>query len=294
MNAPLVGLADYKNGTKNNWRRWQWNQIAARVRDRRNAVVLYLASDQDLDRRVAVSKGFNPNNLIAVDIDQSKVDRLRAAGKLAIHGELASVCAYFGGERIDVVAADLCCGITKRGAILMDVISHFVPIKPGGVVAVNLLRGRDAYLNAANAAMVSHYGKSEKHRGKSWIRQVIHNAAWHAQKIGGLRCEDGGAADFFSICSWIYGEYRPSFFSYNSKIKNDRGGFSTQVFDSVVYTQGAAVLFSGSKPERLISVANSIGPSRVNSPEYITPQIAAVLATRTRRINGDLPRCPDF
>jgi hypothetical protein len=75
---------NYKFGTKANWRRWQWNRIVERLAvPVRDAVVVYLAGPEDLDRPVALSKGFRPDNLIAVDRDGDVVKQLRMNGTLS-------------------------------------------------------------------------------------------------------------------------------------------------------------------------------------------------------------------
>lgn len=104
----------YKFGDKNNWRRWVWNRICERLtKPRRDAVVVYLPGKEDLDRKVAVERGFSPYNLIAVDRSPSVVSIMKAKGALCIEGNLIDVLQCFKNTnvRVDVVLADLCCGL---------------------------------------------------------------------------------------------------------------------------------------------------------------------------------------
>lgn len=63
-----TGIENYNFDEKNKWRIWNWNRIRERLTCKpRDALVLYLAGPQDLDRAVAMRKGFDPLNMIAVE-----------------------------------------------------------------------------------------------------------------------------------------------------------------------------------------------------------------------------------
>jgi hypothetical protein len=137
----MVGIANYKTGTKNNWRRRVWNEVSSRIDDKRSSKVIYLAGAQDLDRAVAVSKGFSASNMVAVDSERSVVESLRKCGKVAMQSRLSEAVAAFGGA--DVVLADFCCGLTSEvfktaisAILLADTSKDFV-------LVANLQRGRE-------------------------------------------------------------------------------------------------------------------------------------------------------
>lgn len=137
-----VGIDNYKTGTKNNWRHQCWNEISRRVKNKRNATVLYLAAEQDLDRSVAIRRGFQANNLIAVDMRQSVVDQLRDKSKIAVQGRIEHIaCAW---ADVDVVYADFCCGLTKDAMRSIEMMCMLPFIKNECVFLFNFMRGREA------------------------------------------------------------------------------------------------------------------------------------------------------
>lgn len=158
---------DYKFGQKNNWRRRVWNEIARRVADRRNALVLYLAGEQDLDRKVAVEHGFRPNNMIIVEKDKRVAACLRAEGKVVLNMSLNDALYAWPNEspEVAVVYADLCCGLQPDVGALDDVMGE-KPSFFGAVALVNMLRGRDAASNDARQVGARFLPDEwQKHRG---------------------------------------------------------------------------------------------------------------------------------
>lgn len=136
-----VGISNYKTGTKNNWRRTCWNEITKRVKNKNKATVLYLAAEQDLDRREAVRRGFRSNNLIAVDMRLEVVERLRKNNKIAVHGKIEHVAAAWGD--VDVVYCDFCCGLTHDAAMGVSNLLLLPFIKDDCVFLFNFQRGRE-------------------------------------------------------------------------------------------------------------------------------------------------------
>ena len=69
-------MVDYTSKPKEIWRRWVWNRVAERINlsitgfKRSEAFGLYLVGPDDLDRPVAMEKGFLSLNLIAVECPQ--------------------------------------------------------------------------------------------------------------------------------------------------------------------------------------------------------------------------------
>lgn len=151
---------NYDNGRKNNWRRWEWNRIVDfLVTPPREAVVLYLAGKDDLDRQIALSRGFRNDNLIAVDRDARIVNSLRASGSLAIKGDIFSAAIEWPlDKQVNVVIPDLCSGWdlkTHTGLVACMIITA------PEVVSLNFLRGRDKQVSHAKSC----FPVEEKHRG---------------------------------------------------------------------------------------------------------------------------------
>ena len=103
-------MPDYTRKPKEEWRRWVWNRVTERIpkvaRDgsrRADATVLYLVGPNDLDREVALSKGFRGFNVIAVDIDEECIVKVRKAHNLGICGRLVTrFLLLFGNTLVDM------------------------------------------------------------------------------------------------------------------------------------------------------------------------------------------------
>lgn len=136
---------EYKFGTKNNWRRWAWNNIKSRLTvPVKDAVCLYLGASDDYDREIALAKGFSPNNLILVDKSAAIVANARKAGKLAIHGDLISVVQSWPvGLPLHVVFGDFCGGVSNRIAVRISSGFSVFPQTRQCVFAFNFLAGRE-------------------------------------------------------------------------------------------------------------------------------------------------------
>ena len=156
----------YKNGQKNNWRRTVWNEIADRVENRRDAVVVYWPGPRDLDRPEAIRRGFRASNLIGIDTDETIVQARRAAGAIMIHGDLQSVVGSWPATRpIAVIAADLCSCLSFNVTALLGII-RWQPAAAGGVIALNLQRGRERGATAAAIAeFTATHDRGVTHRG---------------------------------------------------------------------------------------------------------------------------------
>jgi hypothetical protein len=136
---------NYNFGVKNNWRRMMWNRIVERLSvPPRDAVVLYLAGESDLDRKVAISKGFRSRNLIAVEMDERIATMLRNSGTLTVCGGIDLAVGYWANQPVHVVLADFCSGFTQSPCqLLMNLATN--RFFSDSVVAMNLLRGRDRW-----------------------------------------------------------------------------------------------------------------------------------------------------
>lgn len=103
----------YCNPEKNIWRAKAWAACRDTVErfcgvPARDAMVLYLPGENDLDISVACRKGFRAENFIAVERDARVVKHLRAQGRTVIGGGLNEVLeAWPDSKPVHVVFADL-------------------------------------------------------------------------------------------------------------------------------------------------------------------------------------------
>jgi hypothetical protein len=219
---------DYRNGRKNNWRRWGWNRLAERIdSSMRNCPILYLAGPQDLDRAVAVSKGIRSTNLIAVDEHQPNVKRVRREGGVAICADIVDVLTAWPTDRpVAAVALDFCCGFEPelvRG--LMRSLWRAPFANCWGWL--NFQRGRDGGSNAIRADLDRLFTRTSKNRAEHFFLSLVSDAVITAHRDGklapGLTAQD---------CVDITAQHRsPIFRSYESV--GEAG--SVVVFDSLIY-----------------------------------------------------------
>lgn len=138
----------YKFGQKNHWRRTMWNKIVERLEvPTRDAIVVYLGGRNDLDRDVALSKGFRHENLIFVDKSKDVVVDQRKKGTIAIAGDFAeTIYSLPPSLRVHVVFGDFCRGLSPEFFDLLYK-SQWAPRLANSVFAFNFLRGRDPQWN---------------------------------------------------------------------------------------------------------------------------------------------------
>ena len=143
----------YKFGNKNHWRKWLWNRICERVSEttveKSDAVVVYLAGEEDLDRDVALRKGFRFNNLIAVDKSRKVIECLKKKKVPCLYGEISDVVEAFNNskEKIDVLICDYCHGVNGNVSKFVDKLtsSNFDnSFGDSPIIAMNFMRGRDS------------------------------------------------------------------------------------------------------------------------------------------------------
>jgi len=162
----------YKFGQKNNWRRWAWNRICERLTiPKKEAIIVYLAGMEDLDRTVAVNNGFNPNNMIAVDKNSVVIENLKAKGALYINAEITDVLQCFRNTKIkiDILIGDFCCGLTPNIEKLSMYLSTNLmgeSFNDNSIILLNLLRGRE---ESEMLKIAQYDNKGVKHRGKLFI-----------------------------------------------------------------------------------------------------------------------------
>lgn len=272
---------DYSFGNKAQWRRTMWNQIVKRLQvPARDAVVLYLAGESDADRAVALRHGFRDENLIAVESEKKVTIKLRNAGILTINSDICEVCNSWTSPKVDLVYADFCCGLTLKIQDFLVAIAGLAMFSES-VVAINLMRGRDAQTNEVRAHFNKALANTElkfnaKHRG---VQAVLTNSAGCREHLLRRRfiTADGSLVKFKN--NWMTGWYCKAFhLSFEYSYKSNSG----QYFDSSVFNNWSAFkclehwCVGGFKTPEFVH--------RDASP--LTRQIAAVKATRTRMLKA--------
>lgn len=238
-----------------------WNIIRDRVPVHpRDAVVLYLAGEQDLDRPIALSKGFSSHNLIAVEREPDILELLRSRGVLTVFGELEPVIGSWPESvGISCVFGDFMCGLTVGVENCAMAATASPAVLKNAQLVFNMLRGRErdnqwtwAERIAREAGMNSN-GPHCMHRGKQLVATFLVESATALTKKETPSIEELAVA-----LDKIYAIFKPTFSSYPS---------GPQWFDSVAMRKPFA---GGARPEE---------------PNIkIKAQIAAVLAHRTRRM----------
>lgn len=187
---------NYKFGSKNNWRRWEWNRIDELLPvPRKEATVLYLPGEQDLDRVEAVRRGFSDNLLFAVDRDGQVIDSLRDRQVSALRGNIIDVLYAWKGT-IDVVVADFMGGLSDRTLDFIVALQESESIEPHHtVIAVNMMRGRDASgaiamdllreNNETGRRLGLPHTEGDKHRGRALYGLISGWWAGYADKVCG-------------------------------------------------------------------------------------------------------------
>lgn len=179
----MSGLEHYRNGQKRNWRGWQWNRIVERLTvPVEEATVLYLCGPEDLDREKALARGFLNENLIAVDVDEKNVQRVRSRGGIGITGNLLSMLWSWPSDwPVDVVVADFCAGFDNTAIGLMYALFFSEAVSAEWprltVLSVNLQRGRDPQTNKFRDAIrdLSDEDWPLKHRGFQFYSMAINS-----------------------------------------------------------------------------------------------------------------------
>lgn len=253
---------DYNFGSKRNWRRWNWNRIVERLAvPPKDAMVLYLAGGEDLDRPIALERGFSQHNLIAVDRSSEVVDSLRKSGRLAINATLLEVVEVWPKHiKIHVLIADFCSGLNL---ITFDQMLKFerLSIFDQSVFSLNNMRGRDGdFIKAYPLIRL-------KHRALKYHLQKYVEVAWRPSFAGIFENLD------FSDLVHIWMEMsRIAFTSYKST--------SGQVFDSSVFFP----LCRGDGTSKFPEQFDSETRQAMSPRKSIKRSCSAVLAHRTRRL----------
>lgn len=290
-----TGRESYKFGRKNNWRRQIWNEAKERLVSGGKAIsdctVLYLPGGENLDHQVAISKGFKPWNLYAVENNEDKAKELRNKKVNVIVGDFNDVLnAWPIKEKIDFMFADFCCGITNTAYRFSLNLILCQSMSEKCVVAVNLLRGRDAQFRDAYSDILKDL---DKHRGKQFYRILVSTMMLFQYQDW---CEKNTNAppsvDVTSFVNSITSKYAlPTSYSYKSLC-----GGATLYMDSVIFNWGTMINFAdtGQKAFRAESTPNTGIPSLGVSFDFnhdfknIKNKVIAAKAIHTMRRNGQL------
>jgi hypothetical protein len=285
---------NYGSPSKQTWRGWIWNRITERIPKllRKDAIILYLVGPDDLDREVALKKGFRNHNLIAVDIDLECVERVRKSGNLAIQGRIEDILVAWPDDwPIAAVLADFTCGLDKTLIAFQSSLLICRSIDYGHtVIGVNLQRGRDPASNPMRQGLRDAIDAIERNIGKSWKspsmwkegivnvlldgkhrgKQLITNFMFHAWNSIKEHYDNvyEYARIFIKICN-------PAFYSYRQAI-------NMPYMDSVVFTMPPGM---ASEYNLGLEVFEDISG---RDALEIKGRIAALRAVRTMKMKGIL------
>lgn len=288
-----LDATNYKNGRKNNWRNWQWNCARQYIANPSEAIVLYLPGSTDLDRPVAIRKGFKEANLIAIERDTEVTKLLRAKGVTTINDDLLKVInAWPSDIKVGLVIADMVTGLDLEATAL---IAPWIGSPPfwHSVLSLNAMRGREMgnisrmyikMLPTVFPNFFKSYDLSTKHRGALALLSCAFTgpmalstevgdearsmgrpgSAWHAWLNEHIISKGGMRALF----DWHFNSY-----TSNGNVR----------FDSVVMRCNIPRVAN----EDLQGYRRAV--LEVNpSLEPTMKRISAALAIRTRRLRGEL------
>lgn len=299
-----IGIANYKTKDKNVWRRKCWRDISNRIPDKSSARIVYLAAEQDLDRKIAIKFGFKPWNMVAVDMRKSVVDKLRAENKIAITGRIEHVAPAFGDAM--VVHADFCCGFTEAMQQSLFPLFKYGLLPQGSVCLFNFQRGREkgdgaAYIKSIQQGSLKQKFANTEIKSRACIawdfveQSIIELYIWAGLdtfgKINRTIVDQGSHVKCFydsasshkvhALRQWINQQAKPRIRSYKSSV--GRG----LRFDTLIFTNplgGFFDLFAGKRKElRGIPSFDSIFSH--------TRDVGAAKAIQSMRVSGKLAPC---
>jgi len=259
-----MGLDCYKYGTKNNHRRWAWNQIIRMSHKKpQELIVAYLAGPDDIDREIAIQKGFKDCNLIAIDADVMKVNKIKQLKRPAICIDIVDfIRNWTGNPPIDIIIADLCSGLTRKVAKdFMTSCFDSTGLASPTVIYINLMRGRDQVGGLYSKQFTEEVGINNlfKHRGFQFFTHLTwHYYQWMLQQY------HGSNITYFIediVIDAMVKNMVPIYNSYKSKNKKT-------IMDSAIFKY------------------YPLGPTNVIKDRDIGCKLAALKAWRTMRINN--------
>jgi len=142
-------------GDKREWRQWAWSVM--RPTRSPNRDFLYLVDTaEDPDRACAVSLGYSPDHLVAVNLEPTVLTLVQ--GRTA-HGELVDVVRKWRGTTLGGVNADFCGGLNGFSKKLLLHLATGTPGR-GSWWVINMQRGREVapHLGAVQEDTGTHRG----------------------------------------------------------------------------------------------------------------------------------------
>lgn len=271
------GIGNYRFGQKNNWRRTVWNEMASRVKNRRDARILYLAGEQNLDSEIAEQKGFRKQNMIAIEIDKGRTASLRANSVNTINGNLMDVLYNWPHKhKVDVVVADFCFGFEAKSVDLFDSISN--PALVDAACLINFQRGRDSSTNELRKMLGGNKVftptadgdiqevASEKHRAAQYLQ-------WHAlETVRACNADSILGIETNALVSMLLTRMKPRFLSYRS---------GRIYMDSAVFNHSLCGIDDGLRS--LLTKADAWQKRYAEDDPAIKSRITAALAVQSRR-----------
>jgi len=270
---------DYRFGNKAHWRRTVWNQIERRVSNKKEAIVLYLAGENNYDKAEMVKRGFCPHNIIAIEKDAVVVEKLRNNKQLCVKGDVGYVLNNWPADKaVSVLFLDTCGTANKKIVIsIFDALSSN-PAFTETVVLLNFMRGRDKNIIGGNIFWNKESNAEDVLYINTWFLDLVSNGFLlvnpYLKNADDLLKHRG-----LHVCT-LYGcwftktkEGMPTFMSYMST--------SGQVFDSIVFKfmhDKDAYEYEIEVGEEDIPLSWEDAPTRRG--------ISAVLAHRTMRLQG--------
>lgn len=294
MTMMVGSTKDYDFGQKNHWRRSLWNSILNRTEGRhKHLPVLYLCGPQDLDRPIAASKGVPHQNLVAVDISKKNAERVRSEGHPSLHADIADVMeSWPSTQPIAAVVLDLCGGLTN---VVCDLATaNFRSVFSGSVVALNLLRGRDAISNGYRERVVN-FAEEEgielfDTKNRSRMALILYTS-YVGQCLFGRGVESLPRPQYEFLAKLLSHIMKPQFFVYRS----GKLIYDSVVFKTITIGDGEMVTseYNRLKPNHAPSLQMKCWwkednfESLLEVDEYLRRRVVAMLAVRTRRMRGN-------
>lgn len=289
MSTEQLDAIDYRNGTKNNWRRRAWNIVADSVRERGDAVVLYLPGSANLDLKVALDHGFKQRNMICIERDKAVARHLRRQYRQTVIDERLTdvMLAWPDSTPVSVIVADMVCGLEREALGLLSPWLGGVSFA-GSTLVLNVMRGRETHWTFKILKeqrekewwprTAERLGVDEKHRGMMAVTML--RLLWSR-----LHCPPG-----WSLADAMLAFEQRGMFDNRWKFTLLPGYRSTsgQYFDSVIATDlRRDAHLRGSFAE---CVAHpGVDLQRRRHIERVHRRLVAATAVRTMRAKGTLP-----
>lgn len=141
-----AGLERYDLQKKDHWRREVWNELAKRIKaikPLRDATVVYLPGPHDVDRVLALKRGFRNHNLIAVDFSESNIAAVRKGGGIGVCLKLDAFLHGWSDGPIDAFHYDLCGGADVASWTVAMATLQCSGLTPDSHLMFNVQNGRE-------------------------------------------------------------------------------------------------------------------------------------------------------